>query len=357
MKKFNLYNIGLSERQLAQASMESSELYIGRVSVQYKDMYRVITEEGEVLAKVSGKLSYNLDSFDLPSVGDWVLLDRTSNDNGEAIIHHVLQRKSYFERKIAGSRSSGQIVASNIDTVFICMSLNNDFNIRRLERYISIAWDSLATPVVVLTKSDICDDIEEKISMVKGVALGIDILVTNSIYENGYEGLSRYIENGKTAAFIGSSGVGKSSLINKIIGKEVLKTNEIGIDDKGRHTTTHRELIICSGGGAIIDTPGMREIGIIGADLEKSFSDIESLSAKCKFSDCQHENEPKCAVREAINRGELDEKRLVNYKKIQREEKYSTLNSKQLEKEKINQMFAEVGGIKQSRKFFKNKKK
>lgn len=354
MKKFDLYSIGLSEKQIQESKMYSSELYIGRVSVQYKDMYRVITEDGEVLSKISGKLSYGIGSTDLPSVGDWVIVDRTSNASGDAIIHHVLQRKSYFERRIAGSRSSGQIVASNIDTVFICMALNKDFNIRRLERYISIAWDSLATPVVVLTKSDICEDLEEKISLVESVSLGVDILVTNSLYENGYSDLKKYIGNGKTVAFIGSSGVGKSSLINRLLGKEVLKTNEIGNDDKGKHTTTHRELIMCSG-GAIIDTPGMREIGIKSADLEKSFSDIESLARNCKFSDCSHKNEPKCAVQEAINNGELDEERLISYKKLQKEERYSTLNSKQLEKEKINSMFSGVGGMKQARKYIKNK--
>lgn len=336
MNNNNLLNLGLNQRYISEASMYDSNLYIARVVVQYKDMYKVITEEGEILAKVSGKLSYFSNSIlDYPVVGDWVLLDRINNKNGDAIIHNILSRKSYFSRKVAGTRYDKQIVASNIDFVFICMSLNNDFNINRLERYIAVAWDSMATPVIILTKSDLCEDINDKVKQIEDIAIGIDIIVTSSINEDGYDEVKKYIKTGVTIAFIGSSGVGKSTLINKIMNKEVLKTNSISENDKGRHTTTHRELFAIESGGVIIDTPGMRELGLISADLDKSFSNIEELEKQCKFSDCTHKNEPKCAVREAIENGALDSERLERYRKLKREEQYNLSKSKRQEKHRI----------------------
>ena len=339
MNNKNLLELGLNEGYVNEASIYNENYYLGRVSVQYKDIYRVVTEEGEVLARVSGKLSYSSNStLDYPVVGDWVLLDRTDNKNGDAIIHKVLTRKSYFSRKIAGTRYDTQVVAANIDYIFICMALNNDFNINRLERYIAVAWDSMATPVIVLTKSDLCEDIDERLREVKEAAIGIDILVTSSLNGNGYEKVKEYIKSGTTIAFIGSSGVGKSTLINKLLNKEVLKTNSISENDKGRHTTTHRELFLLEDGGVIIDTPGMRELGLISADVDKSFSNIEELEKQCKFSDCTHKNEPKCAVREAIENGELDLERLERYKKLKKEEAYNLSKAKSQERHRIKSL-------------------
>lgn len=336
MNNKNLLELGLNEGYIREASSYNESFYLGRVSVQYKDIYRIVTEEGEVLARVSGKLSYSSNStFDYPVVGDWVLLDRTDNKNGDAIIHKVLNRKSYFSRKIAGSRYDKQIVAANIDYIFICMALNNDFNINRLERYIAVAWDSMAIPVIVLTKSDLYEDIDERLREVKEVAIGIDILVTSSLNGNGYEKVKEYIKSGTTIAFIGSSGVGKSTLINKLLNEEVLKTNSISENDKGRHTTTHRELFLLEDGGVIIDTPGMRELGLISADVDKSFSNIEELEKQCKFSDCTHKNEPKCAIREAVENGELEIDRLERYKKLKREEAYNLSKAKSQERHRI----------------------
>lgn len=348
-------NVGLNESVLKEASLYP-DLYIGRVASQYKDLYKIITEDGELIGEISGKFRYQVKRLsDFPVVGDFVMTDRNTNDNGNAIIHQVLTRKSAFERKAAGTNNSSQMMASNIDTVFICMSLNNDFNLRRVERYLSIGWSSGATPVVVLTKSDLCEDLETRTKEVSSVAIGVDILVTTSMTGDSYTVLRDYIKWGKTVAFIGSSGVGKSTLINRLYGESLLETNGIRNDDKGKHTTTRRELIILPEGGVVIDTPGLREIGVESADLEKAFTDIDHLSAQCKFHDCNHDKEPGCAVQKAINDGELSMERLMSYKKLKKEAKYEGLDSKQIEKEKINQMFSGFGGMKNAKKYIKNK--
>ncbi|WP_418791922.1 ribosome small subunit-dependent GTPase A [Phosphitispora sp. TUW77] len=353
MSKNNLYNIGLSERFIQEAEMYDSNLHLARVSAQHKDMYRVITESGEIWAEISGKLSYSASvSADYPVVGDWVLVDRIDDNNGYAIIHHILTRKSCFERKAAGTGQERQKIAANIDTVFICMSLNNDFNVRRIERYLAIAWDSMAVPVIVLTKSDLCSDLPTKLKELESVAIGVDVVITTSMNGDGYTGIGKYLHKGKTIAFIGSSGVGKSTLINKLLGEQVLVTKEIRGDDKGRHTTTHRQLLVLSdGGGVVIDTPGMREIQIAGADLSRSFADIEELAEKCRFRDCKHESEPQCAVKKAIEDGTLSVKRFENYKKLQREMVFevrkSTLSAAQAEKQKIVDMMGSLDAQKQ----------
>jgi len=348
---------GISERFLQEGTLYPN-FVIGRICSQYKSLYKAVTQSGEVFAEVSGKFRYAANySSDYPAVGDFVMLDRSDNENGNAIIHHVLSRKSSFERKGAGTENDTQIVAANIDTVFICMALNNDYNLRRLERYISIAWDSRALPVVVLTKSDLCHELQEKLLQVSSVAIGVEVLVTSALSEGGYEIIQPFIQPGKTIAFIGSSGVGKSTLINRLAGREILETNNTRKDDKGKHTTTRRQLLVLQNGGIVIDTPGMRELGVEGADLARAFADIDGLAKQCKFGDCSHQSEPGCAIQKAIKDGELTEKRLESYIKIKKEAKYDGLNSKQIETEKINTMFSGMGGMKNARKFIKEQSK
>ncbi len=343
---------GLSDKFLNESKMYS--LSLGRIISQDKGLYKVATENGEFKAQVSGKLRYNaINISDYPAVGDFVMLDE---NDGNAVIHHILKRKSAFIRKAAGTSHDDQVVAANVDTVFICMSLNKDFNLRRLERYISIGWDSGAIPVVVLTKADLCNDIDSILIELSDVAIGIDIMITSSL-ANDYENIKKYIKYGHTVAFIGSSGVGKTTLINKLLGEEIFETNELRNDDKGRHTTTKRELILLPDGGIVIDTPGMRELGIENADFRKAFTDIDELSQMCKFNDCTHTKEPNCAVKRAIEDGRLSKERLESYFKLKKEANYDGLNSRQIETEKINRMFKNVGGIKNARKIAKEKNK
>ena len=322
----NLINIkkyGFS-KSFSNGILQDNQLTPARILSQEKGFYRIISDKGKKLAEVSGKFQFQTTvSSDYPAVGDFVLVNWNESGNS-AIIESLLPRKSAFIRKAAGGSQQEQVVAANIDIVFLCMALNNDFNLRRMERYISIAWDSGAMPVVVLTKSDLCDDLEQKLAEVSTIAFGVDVLVTTSTEENGYEELLPFISEGKTIAFIGSSGVGKSTLINRLLGKELLKTNGLRNDDKGRHTTTHRELFLLPSGGMVIDTPGMREFGMWDNDtgIERTFMDIEELAAQCKFRNCTHTNEPGCAIQKALTTGKLEINRWQSYQKLKAENDY-----------------------------------
>ena len=300
------------------------ELTVGRITLQEKGMYRIRTIMGEQNALVSGKFQFDAQSSsDYPAVGDYVMVSCADPDT--AIIHQVLPRKSLFVRKAAGTSKTEQAVAANIDTVFLCMSLNNDFNLRRLERYLAVAWESGADPVVVLTKADLCADLPQKQREVETIAMGVDILTTSAMELEGYRQIMPYITEGRTVAFVGSSGVGKSTLINRLLGEERLTTDGLRKDDKGHHTTTHRELLFLPNGAMVIDTPGMRELGMWDAasGVEQTFTDIEALAAQCRFRNCSHTSEPGCAVRAAIRSGELDSGRWQSYQKLKNENSYA----------------------------------
>lgn len=335
-----------------------SDLFLGRVSEQHKNIYKVITEKAEVLAQVSGRYSYlAAEKSEFPVVGDWVMLSADQNDQGAVIIHHLLPRRNKLQRKEPGTKEQAQVLAANINFVFICMALNNDFNSRRLERYLTIAWDSNATPVVVLTKKDICLDLEAKLLAIEDIIVGVDVLTTSSNDLKTTEAFGKYLTAGKTAVFVGSSGVGKSTLINLLAGQELLATKEIRKDDRGKHTTTSRQLIVLPKGGIVIDTPGLREIQIETGDIGHTFQDIEELAMKCKFKDCSHNTEPGCAVKAAIQSGVLDPKRFANYQKLSRETEYQSLGSREIENKKIENMFGGKSAYKKMIKEVKKKNK
>jgi len=346
MKMTEMKQYGLNDRFLALAAAYDDSLILARVVSQEKGIYRVVCENGELYAEVSGKLRFETTApSDFPAVGDFVLIDRLSDENGNAIIHHILSRKSLFLRKAAGKVQEEQVVAANVDIIFICMSLNSDFNLHRLERYLSLTFESGATPVVVLTKADLCENIDQKLCAVRSVAIGTDILVTSAMESDGYQEIAEYLKPGCTASFIGSSGVGKSTLINRLLGEDRLQTNEIRMDDRGRHTTTSRELLLLPNGGIVIDTPGMRELGMwdVSAGFEKSFNDVEALFGKCKFRNCTHTSEPGCAVYEAIANGELSLERWDSYRKLKAEAAFADDHSSYLaEKEKKFKNIAKI---------------
>lgn len=314
---------GASEQYYKIASVHP-EYELGRVISQEKDLFRLVMDKEECMARVSGKFRYNVSAIsEFPSVEDFVLVEHSFKDD-VALIHKVLQRKSVFIRKAAGKNCMEQVVAANIDTIFLCMALNGDFNIRRLERYLSIAWDSGAVPVIILTKIDLCDDLQAKRFEIENVAVGVPVMEPSGLTGDGLQQIKQYLQKTKTVAFIGSSGVGKSTLINRLLGEECLKTNTIRKDDKGRHTTTHRELFLIPDSGMVIDTPGMRELGMwkAGKGIEHAFSDVEKLAEKCRFHNCIHTSEPGCAVRAAMEGGMIDEERLKAYKKLKAENSY-----------------------------------
>lgn len=325
----NLENYGLNKEILR----NKDNFYIGRIVTQHRSYYRVITEKGEVIGKVSGKLIFELNNKEhFPAVGDWVYIDIVDGVNG--VIHEILPRRTTLCRKVPGAKSDEQILATNIDKVFITMSLNNNFNVRRLERYINIGWDSGATPIILLTKADLALDSEEKIQEAQEVALGVEIITVSSFTGYGVEKVKEHINKTDTVVFIGSSGVGKSTLINKLLGEEVLLTKEVDEYDKGRHTTTHRELFLLHEGGIVIDTPGMRELQLSTGDLESTFADIEELATQCHFYDCSHKAEPHCAIKKAIEEGILEEERFKSYERLKREIKNGEIRRRAKERVK-----------------------
>ncbi len=316
-----LEQFGADAARYREAERAGAGLELGRIAAQSRRGYRLLTDRGEFHAEVTGRFRHGTRcAADFPAVGDFVLAS-VQRAASRAAIHGLLERRSCFERTVtAGGGSRQQVVAANIDVVFICMSLNANFNPSRLERYLSVGWRSGARPVVVLTKADLPGETAAMAETARGLAGGADVLLTTVEDLGSCRRLLPYVPCGATAAFIGSSGVGKSTLINCLLGEERQATAAVREgDDKGRHTTSMREMFAVPGGGAVIDTPGMRELGTDEADLASSFADIEELALACRFSDCLHETEPGCAVKAAVEAGQLEERRLESYRKLRRE--------------------------------------
>lgn len=294
----------------------------GRVVFEDNLGFRVQTEDGEVFATLSGRLRHEaLAKQDLPAVGDWVIL-RIAGEEKRAVIQGLLPRRSSFGRKVAGARTEQQIVGANIDTVFLVTSLNQDFNLRRIERYLTLAWESGAKPVIVLSKTDLCPEVEERTAEVRSVAREIPVHAVSVVAGTGVDSLATYLRYGETVAVLGSSGVGKSTLINFFVGFERQRVKSVRVqDDRGRHATRHRELILLQQGGLLLDTPGMRELQMweAGEGMQATFDDIEDLARNCYFGDCQHDTEPRCAVRAAVADGKLEADRLASYLKLKSE--------------------------------------
>ena len=321
-----------------------------RITAVHKERYELICEYGQYFGRLKASVYYNEGSEDCPTTGDFVLIHY--NSSGESQIIKTLERKSKFVRNDFSGHSVGyvktvkeQIVAANFDYVFIMASLNDDFNLKRIERYLALAWQSGAVPVVILTKTDLLDDYSEQLSITTKIATGAGVYTVSAKTGYGIDKLSEYLKPRKTIVFLGSSGVGKSTLVNALAGEEIMAVKEIREDDShGRHTTTHRQLVMLPNGVMIIDTPGLRELGMwdVNVGLGEAFKDIEQYFGKCKFTNCKHQSEPRCAVKEAIVNGKLSQERWNSYLKLKREAEFSENKAGSLnEKKERNKAIAQ----------------
>ena len=321
---FDLKELGWDEQWASVfAPYASDGLVPARVAIEFNYIYRLYAEVGELQAQHTGRLRHEAQSRDqLSAVGDWVAA-RPNAGEASATIEVVLPRRSKFSRKVAGELTEEQIVAANIDTVFIVMGLDGDYNLRRLERYLLLAYESGASPVVILNKSDVADHLSDDLDEIKGLTVGIPVHAISAKTRSGIEVIEGYLGPGRTGALLGSSGVGKSTLVNALIGEELLKTRDVRAgDSRGRHTTRNRQLILLPAGrGLLVDTPGMRELQLWTQNegSRETFEDIQELAQGCHFTDCRHRDEPRCAVKQAIADGTLPAERLEGFLKLQDE--------------------------------------
>ena len=338
MSNLTLTDYGYCEKHQALAAQYDNKLTPARITAVYQGIYEIATDFGVSKAKLRGNYTLNNPSEEsIPTVGDFVMVDY-QKDASFSLIHHLIDRFSLLIRKAPNDNSKmNQMIGANIDYAFIVTSMNKDFSPGRIERYLTAIYQGGITPVIILSKSDLSEDKYEFISKVNDIAFGVEVICTSTISMDGIDKVKSMLGKGKTVIFIGSSGVGKSSLLNAIAGSEIMHVEKIREDDdKGRHTTTHRQLIMLNGGCMLIDTPGMREFGLTntGDGLDETFSDIYELAKKCHFSDCSHDKEIKCAVKQAIEEGRLDSDRLRQYNKQKKVDSYQSNKDYQKNKEK-----------------------
>lgn len=318
----SLDKYGWNDYWQAQFNEYQDKLQPGRIIRQHRQLYHLIGEAGEYEATLSGRYRHHLDdSREYPTVGDWVGFEPV-NGEPKGVIQQLFLRRTAFVRNTPGEKTEAQVVAANVDKIFLVSALDDDFNLRRVERYLTEVWESGATPVIILNKIDKCDDPDLYADKVAEIALGVDIVMLSATENIGFEQLAGYLKPQQTIALLGSSGVGKSSIINRLLGYDKMKVNEISDEkSKGRHTTTHRELTLLDNGTILIDTPGMRAIRLWSNEhsLEQSFADIDELAHECRFVDCEHDTEPGCAIKAALEDGSIDQKRFDNYLKMKKE--------------------------------------
>lgn len=342
--------IKLTEYGASEAQTLTSGLSLARVLATSHQQYTILTEQGQYPAQVAGRLlNFATGPEDFPTVGDWVQVRLPDNQADAATIERLNERTTVFLRKSAGRRSTAQLVAANVDWLLLCMALDANFNVRRLERYLAIAAASGAQSAIVLTKADKTSELTEQLTAVAAVSEDTDVMVCDATTAAGMTELTAFMQPGLTYAFLGSSGVGKTTLINHLLGTQSLATAAVRTtDDHGRHTTTARQLVKLPNGSLVIDTPGMRELGLLEADLDSTFSDIIELAKRCRFNDCTHQQEPGCAVLQAVADGKLAEARLASYRQLQDEQANNQLRGKARENAKVERMF---GGKKQMKAF------
>jgi ribosome biogenesis GTPase len=287
-----------------------------RIAAEHRGAYQAWAAAGSGWARVAGRLRHELETP--PGVGDWVALDASPGPERTAVIQRLLPRRTSFIRGAAGRKASAQIVAANVDIVFVVCGLDEDFNVRRIERYVARVWASGALPMVILSKADVVDDARARVAEVAANAPGVAVLAISALRGDGLPELGAHLSPGRTVALLGSSGAGKSTLVNALLGEERMATGAVRASDgRGRHVTTHRQLVLLPGGGVLLDTPGMRELQLFDeAGLEAAFDDVAALSGRCRFADCGHGDEPGCAVRAAVEAGELDPDRLAHFLKL-----------------------------------------